>query len=295
MQCFFSNSDTYKNTNEYPFFEVKGLTFLQWVMVYVTLPIAWPLCIKYWESRDNDRNCIKPHPKFMSGVIKCLLPVTISMKKAKQVAKSHGVGLNDMMLALQSVAFKEYFLKQKDETEMVSITCPFSFKTIPRDHKKYTFGNDFISLTIYLPLESDFKVACRKAKEKNDDMRKSMLPTGFYLMMKLVYNGICPQAWIDWVNYASGKKHSFLFSNIPCFVKPTEWFGGYLCKRFICMTSGPGNLSTSVTCTSITKRAQLTLCSDQSQVKDLQLLTDIFNGLINKYGMAYDPREEGDD
>ena len=84
---------------------------MQWLMVYVTLPIAWPLCIKYWYSRPKDTNCIKSHPKFMTGLLKCGVPTTISMKKGKALAKKEGVSFNDMVLALQSVALKEYFLK----------------------------------------------------------------------------------------------------------------------------------------------------------------------------------------
>ena len=96
----------------------------------------------------------------MTGLLKCSVPTTISMKKGKALAKKEGVSFNDMVLALQSVALKEYFLKQKDGTETISITCPFSFKVIPKDHSKYTFGNDFVAVSIYLPLEKEFSVAC---------------------------------------------------------------------------------------------------------------------------------------
>lgn len=47
----------------------------------------------------------------MTGLLKCGVPTTISMKKGKALAKKEGVSFNDMVLALQSVALKEYFLK----------------------------------------------------------------------------------------------------------------------------------------------------------------------------------------
>jgi hypothetical protein len=87
MQCFFSQTDTFKDKNSYPFFEVPSLGFLKWVMVYMTIPISWPLCLSYYESVPKDKNCIKKHPKFVNGELKCSVPQTISMKKGKELAK----------------------------------------------------------------------------------------------------------------------------------------------------------------------------------------------------------------
>ena len=118
-------------------------------------------------------------------------------------------------------------------------------------------------MSIYLPLEKEFSVACKKAKAKNEELKRSMLPTGFYMLMKF-YSNVMSTMFANHVYQSSGKKHTLVYSNVPCFVKDTEWFGGHKCKRFMSLIIGPSNLATSVCCTSITKRAQLTVSSDTS-------------------------------
>ena len=53
----------------------------------------------------------------------------ISMKKAKAKAKEFDpkMTFNDLILAIISTTFKEYFVKKGDESKYISVNFPFTF------------------------------------------------------------------------------------------------------------------------------------------------------------------------
>lgn len=71
-----------------------------------------------------------------------------------------GISFNDLVLGIVSKSLKMHFIAEDDDTKSVSLALPFTFKAIPKDPKKYKFGNFFAGLTIYLDLEADFAKAC---------------------------------------------------------------------------------------------------------------------------------------
>lgn len=50
---------------------------------------------------------------------------------------------------------------------------PFSFATIPENKKDYIYGNQFVSLTLYLKLIDDFKEACSSVAKTLNKLKKS--------------------------------------------------------------------------------------------------------------------------
>jgi len=78
------------------------------------------------------------------------------MTKAKALAKKKGVTFNDLMLAITSKAVKKYFTHFKDESKEITISLPFSFKTVPHNPKDYRYGNQVAALTYYLTLYDNF-------------------------------------------------------------------------------------------------------------------------------------------
>ena len=129
MQSFYCFSDTYKQKGEYPFFKKPRPSILQWMAVYLSLPFTWFQFLKFYFSRPRDENCIKKHPKYMTGRLNSKLSDMISMKKAKAKAKEldSKMTFNDLILAVISTAFKEYFVSKGDDSKYMTVTFPFTF------------------------------------------------------------------------------------------------------------------------------------------------------------------------
>ena len=145
---------------EYPFVKKAQPNFFQWCIIYLTAPLTWPGALKHYMSRKADKNCIKPYGKYMSGNLNSRLGPEVSLKKTKEVAKKMNMTVNDLMLGITSRALKQYFVKQGDESKEISITLPFTFKVIAQKRENYTYGNNFVSLTIYLKLIENLEEAC---------------------------------------------------------------------------------------------------------------------------------------
>lgn len=67
------------------------------------------------------------------------------------------------------------------------------------------------------------------------------------------YGAFMPQWFCSKVSMTSGAKHSFLFSNVPGYVKPTYYLGS-LVKRFYYAGVGTGNMASSIVMVSMMKR-----------------------------------------
>jgi hypothetical protein len=59
----------------------------------------------YYLSKDNDLNCIKKHPKYISGEHHARNAIPIDTNKVKALAKLNGATLNDLMMAIVSMTF----------------------------------------------------------------------------------------------------------------------------------------------------------------------------------------------
>ena len=168
---------------EYPFVKKAQPNFLQWCVIYLTAPLTWIGGIKHYTGKKSDKNCIKPYGRYMSGKINSALSPEVSLKKTKAISKKMNMTLNDLMLGITSKVLKEYFDLQGDTSSELSITLPFTFKVIPQDRKDYTYGNNFVSLTIYLKLIENLDKACEHAKKLMNDLKKSSHPGAFYTLL----------------------------------------------------------------------------------------------------------------
>lgn len=142
--------------SEYPFFERPRMSLLQWAFMYITAPIAWILVRTYYNSHRSDKNCIKKHKVYMKGEFTFAKSKLISMSKAKALSKNMNITFNDMMLGMTSKVLKQYFVMNNDHTETITLAVPMTFKLIPKKVEDYTYGNQFVSLTIYLKLMDNF-------------------------------------------------------------------------------------------------------------------------------------------
>ena len=91
---------------------------------------------------------------------------------------------------------------------------------------------------------------------------------------------------------SSGEKHTAMFSNVPGYVKPVYYLGG-LTRRFFYAGVGTGNIATSIVMVSMMKRFQITITSDSTQVKEPEVLLELFTKELEKLDLMYKESEEG--
>ena len=121
-----------------------------------------------------------------------------------------------------------------------------------------------------------------------------MLPFGLYTLLWF-YTNCTPHAFNEKVFVSSGKKYTFILSNVPGFIKPVTYFNGYPAKRFASLVSGCGNMASGINIVSIDKRATFSITTDESQIEDLDGFARKMTANLEELGILYDPEEEGHD
>lgn len=127
--------------------------------MYLISPYSIYTAVTYWVSRKDDKNCIKKNGMYMSGKLNSGISKTLSIKKAKALAKKMEVSLNEIIMGLVSRSLKWHFVKHNDDTKEISVAVPFTFNDVPRDPAEYKYKNNFISITIYMCLEDNYELA----------------------------------------------------------------------------------------------------------------------------------------
>ena len=102
------------------------------------------------------------------------------------------------MMGITSKVLKEYFVSQGDNSNQISITVPFTYKVIPQRMRDYTYGNQFISMTIYLKLIDNLDLACEMAKRLADRIKKSTQPIALKTLLEF-YAYFMPAAFNSFV------------------------------------------------------------------------------------------------
>lgn len=164
MQAYYKISDN-PETSEYPFIRKAAPSFLQWLIVYLTIPFGLYKIFKWYHKEGNDVNCIKRHEEYMSGKPNAAKSMEISVTKTKELSKKYGVTINDLILAVITKVLKKHFDSKGDKSEQITVAMPCTFKVIPTDPKQYVFYNYFTSLTLYVKLTDDFNEALQNAKK----------------------------------------------------------------------------------------------------------------------------------
>jgi hypothetical protein len=93
----------------------------------------------------------------------------MSTSKAKTLAKSTGNTFNELVMAIISTSLREYFVARGDTSKYVSMSVPFSFRTIPTKKTSYRFGNAFASMSLYMDLERKFEDALKMAHKVSSE------------------------------------------------------------------------------------------------------------------------------
>lgn len=137
LQAIYLFMDEGIRNDYYPFLKVKSISIFAWLFMYATFPFYCFLALKFWFSRQPDQNCIKSHGNFISGQIKMKNSAVMSTSRAKALAKRSGNTFNELIMAIISTSLKEYFVERNDETDYITVSVPFSFRTIPEKKKDY--------------------------------------------------------------------------------------------------------------------------------------------------------------
>ena len=264
LQSVFATSDEFgADKAYYPFMSRPAIKWWQWLFYWLCIPLSWPQTVAYFESRPADKNCIKHQRKYMTGNLNSDLSLAISMRKSKVVAKQMGLTFNDLMLGIIGRALKVHFKKNKDDTDMITMSIPFTFQQISKDRSKWSYGNDFCVLSLYLPLREDLLEACKAAKQQMNAMKNSLIPVATYQVMTF-YASCTPHGFMQHFSDSCGAKHTALFSNIPGFVKPVHFGEGGEATKIFCLGTGSGNIATGFSMISMPKQAQFVLTADES-------------------------------
>ena len=93
----------------YPFANRKPLTFLQNLIIYLTLPLGIYQTLKHYYSRPMDVNCIKKERYYLTGKYVARNSHEISLDKLKQFGKKHEAVIGDVIMSITSVVLNEYF------------------------------------------------------------------------------------------------------------------------------------------------------------------------------------------
>ena len=138
------------------------------------LLLTWP----------KDTNCIKGDEVDLHGHKKNAICEFMSVEKLKKIAKKHNnATLNDVVLAMASVALKKYFEKHgSPDNQSANLFIPFSFRPLPRTAKDLVIENDFSALTFTLDLRRDFKESISLVQKKTKALKKSMFPFGIRMV-----------------------------------------------------------------------------------------------------------------
>jgi hypothetical protein len=114
--------------------------------------------VKEAGSRPYDINCIKKHEQYLSGIIGSANSVEVSVAKVKKLGKSMNATVNDVMLGIATTVLKKHFVLEKDETEAVTLSVPFSFKCVPEKVEDYVYKNTLTTpLSLYVKLTNTFE------------------------------------------------------------------------------------------------------------------------------------------
>lgn len=144
MCAYFAFSDqAVSGKYEHPFMKRKEMSFFQWTLAYLSTPAAWYLVLKNYYKHKYDVNCIKKHPKYMTGKLVGRICKPISLRLAKLEAKKNNITFNDLVMGMISKAFKQYFVAKGDQSKYISVSIPFSLETIPDKIEEYQASNNF--------------------------------------------------------------------------------------------------------------------------------------------------------
>ena len=128
---------------------------------------------------------------------------------------------------------------------------------------------------MYLALEEDFEIACRKVQKETKEAKTSLRPAGSYFLTKF-YTYFLPHFQIMKYVRGIGSKHSIVLSNVPGYVRPV-YYGGAVAKRFFSLVSGLGDLATSISVVSTCDNVTIAISSDEYQIEDIDLFLTYFD------------------
>ena len=121
-----------------------------------------------------------------------------------------------------------------------------------------------------------------------------MFPFGLYTLLWF-YSNVFPIYWNQRIYQSSGKKFTFVLSNVPGYIKPVTYFDGCPVKRFTCLCSGSGNIATGINIVSLDKRATMAITSDVTQIEDIDGFISKMLTTFKDLDIMYKSDEEGSD
>uniref|UniRef100_A0A7S3CMV8 O-acyltransferase WSD1 C-terminal domain-containing protein n=1 Tax=Strombidium rassoulzadegani TaxID=1082188 RepID=A0A7S3CMV8_9SPIT len=282
MRALYLLSDNLeRDKNSSPFSKLKTPSLTNWIMILLTLPYSVFMNLSHYFERPFDRNCIKNHPHFMTGRLRARNALEISTEAARNLCKNQGFKLSELTAGLVSQTLSQYFEEKGEQARHVTVSLPVSMGNIDTNFGATAkLGNCFVSLSAYMPLDSDLTQATLKHRKSLSIFDNKLMVPGMYALIYL-QNLLLSRHLVQGILREAGKKHSLLLSYIPGFLAPVHFAGGRARKVFG-FGVGAGNMATAVLVMSTSEVMQLSVNSDESQIEDIDLFVRLLDKNIRK-------------
>lgn len=224
----------------------------------------------FWKT---DKNYIKDIVK-LAGKKKNAITSVLDVPTLKKIgAMNNKATINDVVLGLTSIGFKEYLRKHEDmSTTSINCFIPFSFRKIPQTPVEHRLENDFTALCFTMQLGSTFEDAVGSVSKQMRAMKKSLYPYGVHALLQVLQSlpSVIGQLITVWVV----SKTTVVISNVPGPTVPMV-FKGYKTRGFIGMIPGLGDCAFGISAISMGNSLYMAIQADTSYVEDPRELRDI--------------------
>lgn len=133
-------------------------TFMK-VMLTLMKPFTLTYAFLWFFFWSTDQNCIKTPQMKLAGKKRNAICKPFSIQTLKKIGQKYNKStINDVILAMSSVAVKEYMVNHGDsKSKSINILIPYSLREIPKTPQEHRLCNDFSCLCFTLDICENFE------------------------------------------------------------------------------------------------------------------------------------------
>ena len=136
----------------------------QRIMLLVLKPLLILYAFGFFLLWGKDKNCIKG--KKLIGQKTNAISKPFDTTTMKAIGARYKGTINDVVLAMVSVALKKYLTSRGDKAESLNLLIPFSLRVLPQTVEEHKLNNDFSLLCFTLQLSENFGTAFKIVSRK---------------------------------------------------------------------------------------------------------------------------------
>lgn len=201
---------------------------------------------------STDKNYIKGPNVQLVGQKQNAICKPFSVPKLKELAKTYGATLNDVVLSLVSMTVREYLRNHEDmDAKSINMLIPFSLREVPAKKEQHVLENDFTILCFTLKLFTTFQDAISSIQKQTSALKTSFYPHSVKALAEMIawLPGTVGQLIMMWVV----SKATMVLSNVPGPLVPLKYPGAES-VGFIACIPGLGDLAIGISAMSMADR-----------------------------------------